>query len=586
MKTHTLAACAALAALVVVHGEANEPWRGANIVVDRDVPAKMRDGVTLFADIYRPAEPGRYPALLLRTPYNKETDADTFFIDAAKRGYAVAVQDVRGQFRSEGTFNPYLQEVTDGYDTIEWLAQHPSVNGKVGTFGISYRGAVQWMTAPSRPPHLVAMVPAMTFATARHFTYHGGIFVSPIINWLMQRQVKARRELGLPYQSIEDVQKAVAAHREEWLLSFPLADLPVMKDFPVWREWIEHADDGPYWAPYDIEAQHPQVQVPALNVTAWNDDDYGQPGATRNFMGMRKRGGSEAARRGQRLLIGPWTHGKPGLDRTTFGGVDFGPNAAFDYNETLFRFFDYWMKGIDDGYGQEPPVRYFVMGDNVWRTDQDWPPPATRYMDLALAADGRLQWGAATGEATARLVYDPRNPIRLPGDGLIYTSGPRSSDWRIVTSRRDVVLFTSEPLERDMEITGQILAHVWLTSTAPDTDVSMRLLDVAPDGTVRNFTVAPAMLRARYRSTEHDAAPAPLPAGRPVELEINLGYTSYVVRAGHRLQAYVGGSVFPYVHLNTWEPFTSWSQAVPATNTVHLGARYPSRIIVPVMPRQ
>ena len=565
---------------------ASSAWRRYNIVVERDVPVKMRDGITLYADIYRPVDPGRYPALLLRTPYNKTEAVDPFVISAAKRGYVVALQDVRGQYQSEGKFDPYRQEITDGYDTIEWLAAQPFVNGKVGTYGLSYPGAVQWMTAPSDPPHLVAMVPAMTFASSRHFQHQGGIFKHPTLGWLLQRQVKARRELGLPYQSIEEAQAGLAKHLDEWLTYVPLRDLPLMQDFPVWREWIDHADDGPYWAPYDIEAQHGKIRVPALNVTAWNDDDYGQPGAIRNFMGMKQHGGSEVARRGQRLLIGPWTHGVPTLNRSIFGGVDFGPNAGFDYTETLFRYFDYWLKGVDDGYTKEAPVRYFVMGDNVWREAQDWPPPGTKATSLMLASGGRLQWDAATGSDSAQFVYDPRNPIKVPGNGVYSVCGPRHADWRTVTNRRDVVLFSSGPLKKDMEITGQIVAHLWFASTAPDTDVSMRLLDVAPEGTVCNLTVAPATLRTRYRSTEHEASPTPLPPGQPVELEISLGYTSYVIRAGHRLEAYIGGSVHPYIHPNTWEPFQSWSQAVPATQTVYFGSHYPSRIVVPLMPRQ
>lgn len=574
-----------LAVALFVALQAQEPSRHHNITVDRDIAVAMRDGTRLFADVYRPTAPGRYPALLMRTPYDKVQSVSPLVIGAVKRGYVVALQDVRGQFRSEGSFNPYLQEINDGHDTIEWLAAQPYVDGKVGTFGLSYPGAVQWMTAPTRPQHLVAMVPAMTFANARHFTYHGGIFVSPILNWFMQRQVKARREQGLPYGSIEEIRKVVAEKRHEWLMYVPLRDLPVMRPFPVWRDWVDHADDGPYWAPYDIEAQHPQVQVPAFNVTGWHDDDYGQPGAIRNFMGMRQRGGSDSARRGQRLLIGPWSHGVPTLDRTTFGGVDFGPNAGIDYSEALLRYFDYWLKGIDNGFSTEPPVNYFVMGDNVWREAQDWPPPSTKYLDLRLAEEGKLLWNGPAADSSTSFVYDAMNPIRLPGDGLIYAGGSGLPDWRIVTARRDVAVFTSEPLDRDMEITGQILARVWFSSTAPDTDISMRLLDVAPDGSIRNFTVAPGMLRTRYRSTEREQRPQPLTPGRPVELEINLGYTSYVVRAGHRLQVYAGGSVYPYVHPNTWERFDSWSQTRPATHTIHFGAKHPSRVVVPVIPR-
>jgi len=567
-----------------VHSSAAERWYRYNISAEKDVPAKMRDGVSLYADIYRPADPGRYPALLVRTPYNKTDAVSGFVIDAVKHGYVVAIQDVRGQYRSEGEFSPYLQEINDGYDSIEWLASQAYVNGKVGTFGLSYPGADQWMTAVTQPPHLAAMVPAMTFANSRHFIYHGGIFEAPIVAWYLQRQAKARGQRGLSYSTIEEARAAISKHFDEWVSYVPLDQLPLMKDFPIWKDWIDHPDDGPYWAPYDIESQHFKVRVPCLNVTAWNDDDYGQPGAIRNFTGMKQHAGTENARRGQRLLIGPWTHGVPSLERTTFGGVDFGPNAGINYTETLLRFFDYWLKGIDDGYTQEPPVRYFVMGDNVWREAQDWPPAGTKETTWMLAAGGHLGL-AASEDSIAQFVYDPRNPLRVPGDGVYSVGGPGSPDWRMVTARRDVLLFTSEPLKRDTEITGHIVAHLWFTSSAPDTDVSMRLLDVAPDGKSVNLTAAPGMLRTRYRSTEHDATPTPLQPNQPVELEISLGYTSYVVRSGHRLQVYVGGSVYPYVNPNTWEPFRSWSQAVAATQTVYLGSRYPSRITVPTMPR-
>jgi putative CocE/NonD family hydrolase len=558
-------------------------WRRYNIVIERDVPARMRDGVSLYADIYRPSDPGQYAALLMRTPYNKTDAVTDFVIDAVKHGYVVALQDVRGQYRSEGEFNPYLQEINDGYDSIEWLAAQPYVNGKIGTFGLSYPGADQWMTAVTRPPHLAAMVPAMTFANSRHFLYQGGIFEAPILAWYLQRQAKARRQRGLPYSTIEEARAAISKYFDEWVSYVPLDELPLMKNFPLWKEWIDHPDNGPYWAPYDIESQYSKVQVPCLNVTAWNDDDYGQPGATRNFVGMEEHGGSEVARRGQRLLIGPWTHGIPTLGRTTFGGIDFGPNAGINYTETLLRFFDYWLKGIDDGYSQEAPVRYFVMGENIWRDAQDWPPLGTKPTDWMLGGGGRLSL-SPSDDSKASFVYDPRNPLRAPGEGVYYAGGPGSPDWRSVTNRRDVLVFTSEPVKQDTEITGQILAHLWFSSSAPDTDVSMRLLDVWPEGNSVNLTAAPGMLRARYRSTEHETAPMPLKAGQPVELEISLGYTSYVIRAGHRLQVYIGGSIYPYVNPNTWEPFRSWTQAVPATDTVYFGSRYKSRITVPIMP--
>jgi uncharacterized protein len=352
-----LAAATLLVGIGVVALSATDgPWT-REIVVERDLPVRMRDGVTLYADVYRPREKGTFPALLMRTPYDKDGALQSgrlaMTVAAVRRGYVVVVQDTRGQYKSEGRFVPYAQERNDGHDTIEWVAQLPQVNGKVATFGLSYPGAVQWMTAPTQPQHLVAMSPAMTFANHNHFIYHGGVFESGIMNWLFGRQFRERSQLGLILANPSDLRSAWAEHGDEWMSYVPLAELPVMKSFPYWAEWLEHPIEGDYWNPFDIEAQHDKVTVPALNITGWNDDNYGQPGAIRNYVGMRLRGGSTDARRGQRLVIGPWTHGVPTLTRTTYRGIDYGPNAAVDFNEPQLRFFDYWLKGIDDGYSTE-----------------------------------------------------------------------------------------------------------------------------------------------------------------------------------------------------------------------------------------
>ena len=573
----------AIIVLLVIGLGADDPWQHANITVERNVPARMRDGVVLYADVYRPSGQGRFPALLLRTTYNKDAESSSAMTRAAvRRGYVVVAQDVRGQFRSEGKFQPYVQEINDGYDSIEWVAQLPYVNEKVGTYGLSYPGAVQWMTAATRPPHLVAMVPAMTFANARHFFYDGGIFVSPIANWLLGRQAKERRQRGLPYATSEELRDGWAREGGNWLRHLPLRDLPVMREFPYWAEWLDHPDNGPYWAPFDIEAQHQRVDVPALNVTAWNDDSYGQPGVTRNYVGMVKNGATARARSGQRLLIGPWTHGVPSPVRTTFNGIDYGPGAAIDYSAALLQFFDYWLKGIDDGYSKQPPVNIFVMGDNEWRFENEWPLARTEYQDLFLRSGGALGRDAPGREQPDQFVYDPRNPVRLPAS---VTNEVEPGSWRMVTSRRDVLVYTTPPLDRDIEITGQIIGKLWVSSTAPDTDFGMRLLDVAPDGTPANFTSAFGTLRARYRSTEQELPPQPLPRGEATELTINMGYTSNVIRAGHCLQVVVTGSIYPYVHLNTWEPFVSMSQSVAATQTIHHDQDRRSRVILPLIPR-
>ncbi|HYE59110.1 MAG TPA: CocE/NonD family hydrolase, partial [Rhodothermales bacterium] len=485
-----------------------------------------------------------------------------------------------GQYKSEGRFVPYAQETNDGYDTIEWVASLPYVNGKVGTFGLSYPGAVQWMTAPTRPPHLVAMAPAMTFASHEHFFYHGGVFGGGVLNWLLARQFRERQQLGLPIVSSDELREAWARDGDSWMQHLPLADLPLMKGFPYWAEWLNNPIESDYWKPFDIEAQHSRVIVPALNFTGWNDDSYGQPGAIRNYVGMRANGGSEAARRGQRLIVGPWTHGVPTLTRTTYLGVDYGPNAGIEFHEPQLRFFDYWLKGIDHGYSKEAPVRIFVMGDNLWRDEHEWPLARTRYTDFHLNGGGVLAAAPPQTDTSATFVYDPRRPVRLPPADA---SGVR--DWNLVTSRDDVLTYTSEPFERDTEITGHILAKLWVSSTAPDTDFSARVLDVDPSGKSWPLTRAPGVLRARYRNTEDPQPPRPLAPGEATELTISLGYTSYVLKPGHRLRVYVTSSVFPDLHLNTWGPFTSLSEAVTATQTLHSTRAHASRIVVPIIPR-
>jgi putative CocE/NonD family hydrolase len=586
-RTHRLAALSGfvlLVSLALVASPSSQTDWTAHIRTERDVPVRMRDGVTLYADVYRPDRPGRFPALLMRTPYDKtealQSARHAMTTEAARRGYVVVVQDVRGRYASQGRLTPYVQEVDDGYDTIEWVAALPYVNGKVGTFGLSYPGAVQWMAATARPPHLVAMSPAMVFSNANHFIHYGGVFDSTWVDWLLGYQEHDRRALGLPLGSEKELDDALARDGDRWRLFLPLADLPVMKPFAYWREWVENPPESAYWAPFNIDAQHGLVQAPALNLTGWNDDGYAQPGAIGNFVGMRRNGGSDAARRGQRLIIGPWTHGASPLGRTVHNGIDYGPDAAVDFVALQLRFFDFWLRDVDDGYSSGPPVRLFVMGDNVWRDEQEWPLARTRYEPLFLRSGGRLSLEAPGEEPPDRFQYDPRRALRLPAPD---NSGAR--DWREFLGRRDLLTYETAPLARDTEITGQILATLWLSTSVRDTDVSVKIFDVDEDGKAVSLASGPGLLRARYRTTEGRVqAPKPLVPGEAVELTVSVGYTSFVVRAGHRVKVSVGGSVLPDVHLNTWEPFRSMGQAVVADNTVHHDRTRPSRIVLPVIP--
>ena len=559
-----------------------------HIVVERDLPLKLTDGTTLYADVYRPEGPGRFPALLMRTPYDKEGAQQSgrlaMTVAAVRRGYVVVVQDTRGQFKSEGRFVPYSQEIGDGHETIEWVARLPYVDGQVGMFGLSYPGAVQWMAAPGAPASLKAIAPAMTFAHPNHFFYHGGIFEADFIEWLLPRQMRERRQFGLPFTTPEETASAWEQNGDAWMDYRPLADLPIMKEFAYWNTWTRNTIHSRYWTQFDIEAQHGRTQVPAFNLSGWNDDQYGQPGAIRNFIGMKQHGGSDAARRGQRLTMGPWTHGVPSLSRTVYAGRDFGPNATYDFVEEQLRFFDYWLKKKDNGFSTEPPVRIFVMGENRWRQEDSWPVARTIYEPWQLNPGGTLvRSDSQSRSSRTEFIYDPRTPARAPRP-----SSTAPADWSAVTSRADVVEFTSQPLSAPLEITGHIVAHLWFTSSAPDTDVTARILAVRPDGSSYALTNTYGALRTRYRSTEQPQPEQPLPPGKPVELTISLGYTSIVVPAGERLQIAIAGSMRQglTIHPNVWELSSPAAQAVPSTNVVHHGPEFPSRVILPVIPRK
>jgi putative CocE/NonD family hydrolase len=584
---HSLPGTLAAGCIIAVAALHLAPSSLPHIIVERNLPLKLKDGVTLYADVYRPEAEGKYPALLMRTPYDKDGAQQSarlaMTVAAVRRGYVVVVQDTRGQFKSEGRFIPYAQEIADGYETIEWVARLPSVDGQVGMFGLSYPGAVQWMTAPTRPPHLRAIAPAMTFAHPNHFFYHGGIFEADFIEWLLPRQSRERQQLRLPYASSDQISEVWTQHGDAWMDHRPLADLPLMRDFGYWKDWVANAIESDYWRPYDIESQHHLVQVPALNLSGWNDDPYGQPGAIRNFIGMRANGGTDAARRGQRLVMGPWTHGVPSLSRSTYAGTDFGPNSAFDFVEAQLRFFDYWLKGKDEGFSNEAPVRIFVMGENRWRDEQEWPIARSIHQSWYLNGGQLLTRTETAAAGRTEFVYDPRNPARVP---LPTPSG--AANWSAVTARNDVVEFTSPPLTSPIEITGHIVARLWFSSSAPDTDVTVRLLAARPDGFAYALTNAYGALRTRYRSTEEPLPPRPLPPGEPSELTISVGYTSIVVPTGHRLQLVVAGSMRQglTIHPNTWDFASRSTKPVVAMHAIHHTPEHRSRILIPTIPRR
>jgi len=560
--------------------------------VEKGVAAPMRDGVRLSADVFRPDAPGRFPVILIRTPYDKEAYGkySSFPDHAAKKGYVVIVQDVRGRYGSEGGFIPYAQEIEDGYDSVEWAAALPYSNGKVGTQGCSYLGAVQWQLATAAPPHLVAIFPQCTFANARHFFFFGGTFDLSWISWLNGRlpDIKKRRGIVGKDASPEAAGDQWATDKWKWLSYLPLRDFPLLKEFcPYYYEWLSHPDDGSYWDFAAVEKKHSQVQVPAYNFTGWFDDGYGQPGAILNYLGMKKNGKTKEAREGQKLIIGPWTHCNPTPEA---GDIDFGPETALDTNELVLRWFDFWLKGIDNGILSEPPIKIFVMGSNRWRYEQEWPLARTKYTPYylhsrgganSLNGDGTLDRNMPASEDPDLYVYDPSNPVT---DFRFEESGPR--DQRPIETRNDVLVYTSEPLADDLEVTGPITAEIWASSSAKDTDFVVKITDVYPDGYSQNITPPlSGILRARYRESESN--PKLLTPGKIYKFDIGLMYTSQVFKKGHRIRIAVTSSYFPHMdrNPNTGHPFGEDQEVVRAMQKIYHDKDFSSRIILPEIPR-
>src|SRR5208283_2304187 len=476
------------------------------VIVERNVPAKMRDGVVLRADIYRPNADGKFPVLLTRTPYDKRGEMD-FGPMAAARGYAVISQDVRGRYTSEGEWYTFKNESQDGYDTVEWAAALPYSNGKVGMFGGSYVGATQMLAAIASPPHLAGILPIVTASNYHeNWTYQGGAFEQ----WFDQSWTTILAENTLDRRMAKD------SYATRWDTKLPLTDYPLLDlgtptglaDY--YLDWLAHPSYDDYWKPWSIEEHFAQIQIPALHVAAWYD--LFQDGSFRNYLGIKAHGGSEAARNGQRLLVIVGGHAGDG---PVIGEVDFGKDSVFADNDIVLRWYDYLLKGINNGMESEKPVKLFVMGKNVWREEEGWPlaraQEARYYLHSSgkantLSGDGALSTAAPATEAGDKYVYDPADPAPTRGGPLCCdaTHEPAGAfDQRPVENREDVLVYTTPAFKQDTEVTGPITLEIYVSSSAVDTDFTGKVVDVGPQGFARNLTEG--ILRGRYRSSREKA---------------------------------------------------------------------------------
>ena len=563
------------------------------VIAERDLDARMRDGTVLRADVYRPDRSGQFPVVLQRTPYDKRRD---IFLahgrEFAENGYVAVFQDVRGRYASDGElkmgfFSADHHDTEDGYDTVEWAAGLPWSNGRVGTFGSSYGGWTQWAMAHTRPPHLVTMIPGMIAADLLDRELSGVLRLGRVLSWCVQNlsadtRVRAGARTG-PRTLPEAERLYYQRDREKWLWFLPLSDLPeeALHDVrPLWLEWLgNHAVDT-----FRFLERHSEVNVPALSITAWYDQ---QIGTIKHFTGMSESGMTEDARSGQRLIIGPWTHGYDFARRV--GEVDFGPEAKRDYVEICLRWFDYWLKQDGAGPAAEwPPVQLFVMGANRWRGESEWPLARTEYTRLYLHSSGSANTQSGDGTLSAeppgdeppdRYVYDPRDPLMT----LYSPNGQQAPyDQRALDGRQDVLVYRTPPLEKPVEVTGPVTVKLHAASSARDTDWVVKLIDVWPGGFAQE--VCHGILRARYRDS-YDS-PSLLEPDRACEFTVNVNPTSNLFKAGHRIRVDITSSDFPNFDRNHNTGGNDYFEAdlAPARQTVFHDAGRPSHVVLPVIP--
>ena len=546
-----------------------------------NVKVPMRDGVELSADLYLPRASGTFPTVLMRTPYSNNMDVT---IERARvlanDGYACVIQDIRGRWDSDGDYYPFHPDVDDGFDTQEWVGQQEWSNGKIGMAGSSYLGLVQWLSAPLRSQYLTCLAPRVICGDFYNgLVYPGGALqLNVVMTWGM-------RTNGRTGQSID---------YHDWTNAFralPVGDVDLSagRSLGFFKDWIEHPTYDDYWNAIDVEDKWDEIDVPAFSMGGWFD--LYSADAFTNFNGIRKNGRTPEARQ-SRLIVGPWPHALSTSSKT--GDVDFGAGSLADLDGEETRWFDYWLKGIDNGIVDEPPLRLFIMGINEWRDEHEWPLARTDWQRWHLHSDGdansvrgggRLSIDTPTDEPEDRFVYDPEFPVQTVGGNNccspdIVPWGPY--DQRAVEMRSDVLVYTSDPFEEDMEVTGPIKVVLYAATDGPDTDWTAKLVDVSPTGYAMNL--CDGIFRARYRESRSESRL--LEPNRVYEYEIDVAVTGNVFQKAHSVRIEISSSNFPRFdrNLNTGKDYGKDGEMRVANQAVYHSREYPSHVLLPVIP--
>lgn len=568
-----------------------------NIRLQKNVPCTVRDGTTLYADIYRPDQEGKFPVLLTRLPYSKD---DPFYshryLDTnrlVQNGYIVMIQDVRGRFQSEGDFHPFIYEAEDGYDTVEWAAKLPYSTGEIGMFGLSYYGYTQLLAAKTNPPHLKAIFPAMTLndlqtnMVEQNCVSRFASFKTWIIESILPDLIK-RKYTDIQTYQVKMRQWASALNNLE--SSFhkpPLNEWPIMDELGVGhylKELLSLPDNDETWEKTRITDHYQDFHTPAFHLGGWYDNLL--QSTLENFQQMHKQ-----TNQLQKIMIGPWTHGN-------FSGItgerQFGMQASehfLDLKEDLtnlhIRWFDYWLKGVPNEINKEPPIQLFVMGINKWRYENEWPLARASYVPYyfhshghanSCFGDGVLSTTMPEDEPVDTFIHNPNSPIPTNGGQTLFYginhSGCKNQRW--LEEREDMLVFTTAPLKEAIEVTGPIKVKLWALSDTKATDFTAKLVDVYPDQTAYNLT--DGIVRVNIPSSKN--------GDQEVDCyEIDLLATSNVFLPGHSIRVEIASSNHPQfdVNPNTGKTLLESKQTKKAKQTIYHCRKYPSHIILPIV---
>ncbi len=538
-----------------------------------EMAVRTRDGVRLAADCYLPDEARTLPVpcVVRGTPYDKSApgvDYDAQFF--RRNGYAYIVYDTRGRGKSEGHWRAHCADGEDGYDVIEWVADQPWSTGKVGTTGVSYSGWNQWAAAREHPPHLVCL---SSFAAAgrwmQEVPYTNGVFQLYYLYWLMGTSGRIQPE----WATIDPGELLYRLPIHEAALELGIVD-------QSWIDFLEHDTLDSFWQELRLDRDYPSLDIPCLHVAGWHDRED-LLGAFHHYQSMVE---VSPRREDQWLIVGPWPHSAVRHPLSEYGGVDFGPEAAMDMDQEVLRFCDFWLKGEVNGWDETPRVRLFETGTNRWRGEEVWPQASSQqtwYLNAVRSDRSLSRKIASDGEPTTTFIYDPEDPVRVPGSLSFGAVLAPSLDEEYLLHREDVLVYTSEPLLEPVRVCGWPRLLLLGESDCPDTDWHIKLHDIWPSG--RLIRVSGGCLRAACRSSLDYMVT--LEPGTVYEFDIEMVPVTHAFLPGHRLGLSVTSSDFPWFARNLNRPGKILLQERPsvARNTVHHSQKHASRLILPIV---